>query len=136
MAYTGCESCGRSNLLREGPPLGIHVLAWCDSLTNLQRAIERQGLRDFALRVLFQMSTTDSSHLLDSPIANKLARNRALYMEDGWEKPEKFRPFGVPSVNWLKELQLPRIETVNSAAPAAAAEEPVATEGSTAPAAD
>jgi DNA segregation ATPase FtsK/SpoIIIE, S-DNA-T family len=92
------------NLLREGPPLGIHVLAWCDSLTNLQRAIERQGLRDFALRVLFQMSTTDSSHLLDSPVANRLSRNRALYMEDGWERPEKFRPFGLPSVGWLKQL--------------------------------
>ena len=50
------------------------------------------------------MSTTDSSHLLDSPVANRLSRNRALYMEDGWERPEKFRPFGLPSVGWLKQL--------------------------------
>ena len=93
-----------ANILREGPPLGIHVIAWCDSLTNLQRAIDRQGLREFALRVLFQMSNADSSHMIDSPAASRLGRHRALFLEEGTERPEKFRPYGLPQTEWLRNI--------------------------------
>jgi hypothetical protein len=34
-----------AELLREGPVYGMHVLAWCDTTTNLERSLERQGLR-------------------------------------------------------------------------------------------
>jgi hypothetical protein len=108
-------------LLREGPPFGMHVIVWCDSLTNLQRAVDRQGLREFVLRVLFQMSASDSSHLLDSPIANRLSKSRALYAEEGGERPEKFRPFGVPHGSWLRQVG----DKLNIPVPAAAPE-PVA----------
>ena len=91
-------------LLRDGPPVGIHCVVWCDSLTNLQRAVDRQGLREFALRVLFQMSAADSSHLLDTPIASRLGRSRALYVEEGGERPEKFRPYGLPHGSWLRTV--------------------------------
>jgi hypothetical protein len=40
--------------------------------------------------VLFQMNAADSSHLLDSPLASHLGRNRALYMIDELGQPEKF----------------------------------------------
>jgi hypothetical protein len=93
-----------AHILREGPPLGLHVIAWCDTLTNLQRAVDRQGLREFALRVLFQMSPADSSHLVDSPIASRLGRNRALYLEEGTERPEKFRPYGLAPGTWLRQV--------------------------------
>ncbi|HEV3439748.1 MAG TPA: FtsK/SpoIIIE domain-containing protein [Gemmata sp.] len=88
-------------ILRDGPPVGIHIIVWCDSLTNLNRAFERPQLRDFALRVLFQMSSTDSSTLMDTPAASKLGRNRALYLQEDQERPEKFRPYGVPTPEWL-----------------------------------
>ena len=91
-------------LLRDGPPVGIHCVVWCDSLTNLQRAVDRQGLREFVMRVLFQMSAADSSHLLDTPIASRLGRSRALYVEEGGERPEKFRPYGLPHGSWLRTV--------------------------------
>lgn len=91
-------------IIRDGAPLGIHVICWCDTLTNLQRALDRQALRDFALRVLFQMSPADSSNLIDSPAASRLGRNRALYVEEGTERPEKFRPYGLPSTSWLRKV--------------------------------
>ena len=34
-----------ATLLREGPALGIHTLIWCDTLNNLQRALDRQAMR-------------------------------------------------------------------------------------------
>ncbi len=92
------------NILRDGPGFGIHCIVWCDTLNNLQRAVDRQGIREFALRVLFQMSASDSSHLLDSPVASRLGRTRALYIEEGSERPEKFRPFGVASGSWLRHV--------------------------------
>src|SRR5262249_16538374 len=52
-------------------------------------------------RILFQMSATDSSHLMDSPVAARLGRNRALFHREEQEQPEKFRPYGLPSQEWL-----------------------------------
>jgi S-DNA-T family DNA segregation ATPase FtsK/SpoIIIE len=91
-------------ILRDGPPVGIHVVGWCDSLTNLNRAFERPQLREFSQRVLFQMSATDSSTLMDTPAASKLGRNRALYLQEDQERPEKFRPYGVPSMEWINQI--------------------------------
>ena len=91
-------------VLRDGPPVGVHTVVWCDSLTNLNRAFERQTLREFGMRVLFQMSAADSSHLIDSPLAAKLGRNRALFVQEELERPEKFRPYGLPDPKWLREV--------------------------------
>ena len=70
-------------------------------MTNLNRAFDRPQLREFGQRVLFQMSATDSSTLMDSPAASKLGRNRALYLTEETERPEKFRPYGLPAPEWL-----------------------------------
>ena len=48
-------------ILRDGPPLGIHCLVWCDTFSNVSRMLDRQSLRDFEMRVLFQMNANDSS---------------------------------------------------------------------------
>ena len=84
--------------------MGLHVIIWCDSLTNLNRAFERPQFREFAQRVLFQMGATDSSTLMDTPAASKLGRNRALYLQEDQERPEKFRPYGLPSPEWLAQV--------------------------------
>ena len=91
-------------ILRDGPPVGVHTLVWCDSLTNLNRAFDRPGLREFGMRVLFQMSPTDSSSLMDSPAASKLGRNRALFLHEDSDRPEKFRPYGMPDAEWVTRV--------------------------------
>jgi hypothetical protein len=88
--------------MREGPNLGIHVLAWCDSVTNMQRTFDRQALREIELRVLFQMSPNDSSALIDSPIASRLGEQRALFHSEELGKFEKFRPYELPTAEWLE----------------------------------
>jgi ABC-type multidrug transport system fused ATPase/permease subunit len=89
-------------LLRDGPAQGIHIICWCDTLTNFNRGLDRAALKEFTMRVLFQMSATDSSHLLDTPAANRLDRNRALFTLEDQPRPEKFRPYGLPERDWLK----------------------------------
>jgi hypothetical protein len=81
-----------ATVLRDGPTVGIHTLVWCDSLTNLMRTFERGALKEFELRVLFQMSASDSSQLVDSPLASKLGPQRALFIHEETGTFEKFRP--------------------------------------------
>jgi S-DNA-T family DNA segregation ATPase FtsK/SpoIIIE len=90
-----------SELLREGPSVGIHVLAWADTLSTLERTVDRQTLREFDYRVLFQMSAADSSNLIDSPIANQLGLHRALLYSEEQGGLEKFRPYDTLQDDWL-----------------------------------
>jgi hypothetical protein len=92
------------SLLKDGPPVGVHVLIWCDSLTNLQRTFERGTLKEFELRVLFQMSGADSSQLVDSPAAVKLGPQRALFIHEETGTLEKFRPYAFPTAAWLSGI--------------------------------
>jgi hypothetical protein len=94
-----------ANILREGPAAGVHVLVWCDALTNLGRAVDRQLMREFGMKVIFQMSANDSSTLIDNPVASRLGRNRALFITEEMPQPEKFRPYGLPTAEWLKETK-------------------------------
>ena len=96
-------------ILREGPPLGIHTLIWCDTYSNVARMLDRQNLQDFEMRVLFQMNANDSSSLMDSPEASRLGVHRAILYDEGQGLAEKFRPYGLPSNEYLawvrKQLQ-------------------------------
>jgi hypothetical protein len=92
-------------ILRDGPTVNTHVVLWADTPTNLGRVVDRSGLREFGLRVLFQMGVNDSSALIDSPAASRLGRNRALYVTEETSQPEKFRPYGLPSQAWLATVR-------------------------------
>ncbi len=92
------------DILREGPPLGVHVIIWCDSVNNMNRTFDRNALREFELRVLFQMSANDSSTVIDSPAAGKLGENRALFYSEEENRIEKFRPYGLPDAEWIGEV--------------------------------
>ncbi len=89
-------------ILREGPVLGVHVITWCDTVNNLNRYFAHQTLREFEMRVLFQMSPTDSGHMLDAPHASKLGEHRAFLTSEEQNRIEKFRPYGIPSDEWLR----------------------------------
>jgi hypothetical protein len=58
-------------------------------------------MREFGMRVVFQMSPDDSSSLIDVPLASKLGIHRALLYNEDEGRLEKFRPFDIPSEPWL-----------------------------------
>ncbi|MGC8638655.1 MAG: FtsK/SpoIIIE domain-containing protein [Isosphaeraceae bacterium] len=93
-----------TTILKEGPAVGVHTIVWCDSMNNLNRTFDRNGLREFEIRVLFQMSANDSSSLIDSPAAGKLGPNRALFFSEEENRTEKFRPYGLPDPKWLDRV--------------------------------
>jgi DNA segregation ATPase FtsK/SpoIIIE, S-DNA-T family len=90
-----------NTILREGPALGIHTILWCDSYNNVSRFLDRQSMRDFEMRVLFQMNATDSSNLMDTPDASRLGVHVAIFYDESQGRMEKFRPYGVPSNEWF-----------------------------------
>jgi hypothetical protein len=94
-----------ASILKEGSALGVHLLVWSDTLSNLNRVFDNQAIREFESRVLFQISATDSAHLLDSPAASKLGPNRALFASEEQNRLEKFRPYGLPSDEWLDAIR-------------------------------
>ncbi len=94
-----------ADLLKEGPALGIHVFAWSDTAVSLDRTLDRNAMREFDNRVLFQMSANDSSTLIDSPAANKLGFHRALAYSEEQGVIEKFRPYALPDKAWLAEVK-------------------------------
>jgi hypothetical protein len=94
-----------TSIIREGPGVGIFTVVWCDGVTNLNRTLERQNLREFEMRVLFQMSAADSSNLIDAPLAGRLGLHRALFHSEDRGQPEKFRPYSIPPEDWLEGVR-------------------------------
>jgi S-DNA-T family DNA segregation ATPase FtsK/SpoIIIE len=103
------------HVLREGPTAGVFSLVWCDTMNNLQRMLERQTLKEFDMRILFQMNANDSSNLIDSPVAAKLGLYRALFYAENEGRLEKFRPYNLPDGDWLEwvkgQLSRPPVST-------------------------
>ena len=101
------EASPASTLLKiisEGPAHGIHVIATCDSFNNVNRFLGRKNLSEFEMRILFQMSASDSASLIDSPDAATLGMHRALYYNDREGYTEMFRPYARPGNEWIEQV--------------------------------
>ena len=96
-----------SEILKDGPGVGIFTLAWVDSYQSAQRWLARDQMNRFEQRVVFAMNANDSSSLVDSPLAGRLGENRALLYRGDLGTLEKFRPFSPPPAEWLRDLSLP-----------------------------
>ncbi len=92
-----------NKLITEGAAQGFHVIATCDTYNNVMRMLSRKALSEFEMRVVFQMSASDSASLIESPAANNLGLHRAILYngQQGWA--ETFRPYSLPEDAWLEE---------------------------------
>jgi S-DNA-T family DNA segregation ATPase FtsK/SpoIIIE len=99
------------NLISEGASSGFHVIATCDTYNNVNRFLGRKQMGGFEMRVLFQMSASDSASLIDAPDASTLGLHRALFYNDREGYLETFRPYALPGNDWIEEAarQLKRL---------------------------
>ena len=99
------------SLISEGPSQGFHVIATCDTYNNVTRFLGRKTLAEFEMRVLFQMSASDSASLIDAPDAGTLGLHRALDYNDREGNIETFRPYALPGNEWIEQVaqQLKRL---------------------------
>ena len=94
-----------ADILRNGPPYGVHTLVWCESCSQVTRFINRKSWDDIDLRVLMQMNSNDSTRLIDLPDASQLGLNRALLYRADRGHYEKFWPYQLPSREWWTWVQ-------------------------------
>jgi DNA segregation ATPase FtsK/SpoIIIE, S-DNA-T family len=92
------------SLISDGPARGFHVLGTCDTYNNVNRFLGRKALSEFEMRVLFQMSASDSASLIDAPDAGTLGLHRALYYNDREGYIETFRPYALPGNDWIEQI--------------------------------
>jgi DNA segregation ATPase FtsK/SpoIIIE, S-DNA-T family len=92
------------SLISDGPARGVHVIATCDTYNNVNRFLGRKALSEFEMRVLFQMSASDSASLVDAPDASTLGLHRALYYNDREGYTETFRPYALPGNDWIEQI--------------------------------
>jgi DNA segregation ATPase FtsK/SpoIIIE-like protein len=101
-ASTGADPATQlGTLISEGPPLGFHIIANCDTYNNVNRFLGRKAVTEFEMRVLFQMSANDSASLIDNPKASLLGLHRALFYNEHEGYLEIFRPYALPNQQWL-----------------------------------
>ena len=92
------------NLITEGPARGIHIVLTCDTYNNVSRFLGRKALSEFEMRVVFQMSATDSASLIEAPNAAALGLHRALFYNEREGSLETFRPYAQPDNGWIEDI--------------------------------
>jgi len=85
-----------AKILAEGAAHGVHLIVSVDSYSNVTRFLGRRGLGEFGMRVLFQMSGSDSASLIDDSKASTLGLYRALLYNEQEGRIETFRPYARP----------------------------------------
>jgi DNA segregation ATPase FtsK/SpoIIIE, S-DNA-T family len=94
-----------NQLINEGPSLGIHIIVTCDTYNNVNRFLSRKAFSEFEMRVLFQMSASDSASLIDNPKAGSLGLHRALFYNEQEGQLETFRPYALPPLDWVDDVK-------------------------------
>jgi hypothetical protein len=90
-------------LLRDGPEVGVHTIAWCDSVAGVDRRIGRRMEREFGAHVAFTMSPEDSIRFCDSDAAASLQAREALLVDLDHGVSTKFQPSDSPELELLGE---------------------------------
>jgi S-DNA-T family DNA segregation ATPase FtsK/SpoIIIE len=92
-----------NEIITEGAAYGIHIITTIDTLSSVNRFMNRKALSEFEKRVIFQMSANDSASLIDSPKGSNLGLHRALYYNEHEGYLETFRPYAFPESDWFHD---------------------------------
>jgi hypothetical protein len=95
------------SILRDGPYVGVHVIAWCDTAENVRRLLEPGKLRgEFGIVAAGrQPEDTLSRSLVGSGKAATIGANRMVLVNSGGDaEPCVFRPYGLPEIHWLEAM--------------------------------
>jgi S-DNA-T family DNA segregation ATPase FtsK/SpoIIIE len=91
-------------LLRDGPDVGVHVVATADKPVTLGRRLSGPALREFGLRVLGPMSKDDSYALIDSDLAAGSNDFHVVLDDHDRARTTRLRRFGGTSPAWARRV--------------------------------
>jgi S-DNA-T family DNA segregation ATPase FtsK/SpoIIIE len=90
-------------LLRDGPPANVFAMLVCGSAETLSRWLPRASQHDLELRILGRMNASDSSVLIDTPMAADLSAATMLLYDDADGRITKFRQCDLPEAATVQE---------------------------------
>jgi hypothetical protein len=100
----GDEQESLETILRDGPDVGVHVVAWCDKAVSLGRRLSSTALREFGMRLLGPMSRDDSFALVDSELAAQIGPSQAVFDDHDRATTTRVRRFTAPSLGWVADV--------------------------------
>lgn len=96
------EAARLKRLLRDGPEVGIHVVAWVDKRMSLERRLSGESLREFGLRVVGPMGREDSLMMIDTDDAAGLRPGQGVLDDHDTGRRSRVRLFAQPDPAWLE----------------------------------
>lgn len=95
------------DVLKDGPPANVFAILVCGGAEIVSRWLPRQSQHDMELRVLGRLNASDSSVLIDSPVATELSAATMLLYDEPAGKITKFRqpkqPEAFDAKAWLEK---------------------------------
>ena len=89
-------------VLKDGPPAHVYSLLVCGGAEIVNRWLPRQSQHDLELRVIGRLNASDSSLLLDSPVAAELSAATMLLYDEAAGRISKFRQVDQPDQDEVK----------------------------------
>ena len=87
-------------ILRDGPDVGIHVLAGIDSGESLERRLGGGALGEFGARLVGQCSADSSHRLVGAITASRLKDGSMVLHQPDLDRTETVRPYPQPDLAW------------------------------------
>jgi DNA segregation ATPase FtsK/SpoIIIE-like protein len=83
-------------VLRDGPEVGVHVIAWFDRGAGVNRRLKSQARSEFAFRLAGRLSREDSNTVLDSELAADIKDGQAIFADLDRATEVCVRKLGLP----------------------------------------
>ncbi|MET8652655.1 FtsK/SpoIIIE domain-containing protein [Nocardia aurea] len=93
-----------SRILRDGPEVGVHVLAWFERGVGVDRRLKSQARNEFAHRLAGRLSRDDSMTIVSSETAADLKAGQAVLADLDRATEVRVRKFAVPEPEKLVEF--------------------------------
>jgi S-DNA-T family DNA segregation ATPase FtsK/SpoIIIE len=90
------------DVLRDGPAANVYSIISCSSAETFGRWLPRSSHHDLELRILGRLNASDSSVLIDSPMASDLTTATMLLYDDADGRIKKFRQADLPDAAAVK----------------------------------
>lgn len=94
-----------TNIVTNGPEVGVYVFMWCESLAGLNRRAGSAVVREFSWRLAAQMSADDSHSLIGVDTAHGLRPQQLVVANEDMGVLQKTTVFDQPSADWKAGFQ-------------------------------
>ncbi len=91
-------------ILRDGPEVGVHTVAWFDTLTSVGRRLPSSASRETSWRLAGRMSADDSGSLLGVEAASSLREQQVVAANEDRGLVQRCTTIAEPSLDWIREL--------------------------------